>query len=181
MIPIRRAIAAIAFALCACSSNGPSEAASPAASLGQSAVHPVSGLPVIDLAVKGKGGPHAFRVELARTAQEQAKGLMFRTEMGPDEGMLFPMEPPRQASFWMRNTVIPLDLVFVGEDHHVLNIAANAVPYDESQLKSDGKVIAVLELNGGRAAELGIAPGDEVTWTLPAAGSSPLGTAAEQG
>jgi uncharacterized membrane protein (UPF0127 family) len=126
--------------------------------------HAESGLPVIPLTVKAKNGKHAFRVELARTEQEQAKGLMFRTAMGKDEGMIFPMVPPRTASFWMRNTVIPLDLIFVGEDHKILNVAANAVPYDETPLFSAGKSIAVLELNGGRAAQLGIGPGDKVEW-----------------
>ena len=98
---------------------------------------------------------------------EQSKGLMFRTAMGPDEGMLFPLSPPRVASFWMRNTVIPLDLVFVGEDGRVINILANAVPYDESPLRSEGRAIAVLELVGGRAAELGIKPGAKVSWKQP--------------
>ena len=97
-------------------------------------------------------------------AQQQARGLMFRTAMGADEGMLFPMDPPRGASFWMRNTVIPLDLIFVGVDGRISNIAANAVPYDESPLRSVGLVIAVLELNGGRAAQLGLKPGDKVSW-----------------
>ena len=106
----------------------------------------------------------AFRVELARSPQEQSKGLMFRTELGPDEGMIFPFDPPRGASFWMRNTVIPLDLIFVGVDGRISNIAANAIPYDESPLNSIGLAKAVLELRGGRAAELGIVPGDKVEW-----------------
>ncbi len=89
---------------------------------------------------------------------------MFRTAMGTDEGMIFPEKTPRKAAFWMRNTVIPLDLLFIGPDQRVLNIAADAVPYDETPLPSAGPVIAVLELNAGRAAELGIAPGDRVDW-----------------
>jgi uncharacterized protein len=107
---------------------------------------------------------HAFRVEVARTNEEQARGLMFRTAMGADEGMLFPMQPPRLAAFWMRNTVIPLDIVYIGPDRRVLNIVAMAVPYDERPLPSEGPVSAVLELNGGRAAQLGIRPGDRVAW-----------------
>ena len=78
--------------------------------------------------------------------------------------MIFPMNPPRMASFWMRNTVIPLDLVFVGTDGRITNIGANAVPYDERPLSSAGLVKGVLELNGGRAAELGIVAGDLVAW-----------------
>lgn len=164
-----RAICLMAIALAACSSNtSGSAAASPSpAESAQAAVHPGSGLPVIPLTVQSGDTVHEFRVELARSPAEQAKGLMFRTAMGPDEGMIFPMSPPRVASFWMRNTVIPLDLLFVAPDGKVINIAANAVPYDESQLKAEGITGAVLELNGGRAAELGIKPGDRVTWTSP--------------
>jgi uncharacterized membrane protein (UPF0127 family) len=86
--------------------------------------------------------------------------------MGADEGMIFPEDPPRRPSFWMRNTVIPLDIVFVGTDGRILNIA-NALPYDETPLPAEGLASAVLELNGGRAAQLGIAPGDKVTWKAP--------------
>ena len=155
-------LGAIAVALVACS-PGAGDAA-PQSSQAAPVVHPVSGLTVIPLKVTSGGKVHTFRVELARTSQEQAKGLMFRTEMGPDEGMIFPFDPPRMASFWMRNTVIPLDLIFVAPDGRISNIAANAVPYDETPLSSLGDAKAVLELNGGRAAQLGIKPGDRVEW-----------------
>ena len=159
------AAAALAVALSACSSSASegasAQAASPAA---ETARHPESGLRIIPLTVTDDGKRHEFRVELAQSRYEQAKGLMFRTAMGADEGMLFPMDPPRQASFWMKNTVIPLDIIFIGGDRRILNIAANAVPYSEKNLDSDGLAAAVLELNGGRAAELGIAPGDKVDW-----------------
>ncbi len=155
-------LGAIAVALVACS-PGPGDAA-PQSTQAAPAVHPVSGLPVVPLKVTSGSKVHQFRVELARTPQEQAKGLMFRTEMGPDEGMIFPFDPPRGASFWMRNTVIPLDLIFVAPDGRISNIAANAIPYDETPLTSNGEAKAVLELNGGRAAELGIKPGDRVEW-----------------
>ena len=128
------------------------------------AAHPVSGLAVIPLSVTSAGKVHRFRVELARSDAEQEKGLMFRTAMGADEGMIFPMSPPRRAAFWMRNTVIPLDIIFIGSDYRILNIAANAVPYDERPLPSAGAAAGVLELNGGRAAALGIGPGDRVEW-----------------
>lgn len=128
------------------------------------AAHPVSGLAVIPFSVTSAGKVHRFRVELARSDAEQEKGLMFRTAMGADEGMIFPMSPPRRAAFWMRNTVIPLDIIFIGSDHRILNIAANAVPYDERPLPSAGAAAGVLELNGGRAAALGIGPGDRVEW-----------------
>ncbi|KHK93631.1 hypothetical protein LK12_01545 [Novosphingobium malaysiense] len=150
------------LSLAACSQGGPEAAASAATQ--QTAVHPVSGLPVVPLTVTSDGKAHTFQVEVARTEAEQAKGLMFRTEMGSDEGMIFPEDPPRRAAFWMRNTVIPLDIIFIGTDHRILNIAANAVPYDETPLPSTGVAAGVLELNGGRAAELGIKPGDKVEW-----------------
>lgn len=151
----------LAVALAACSS-GKSEGAQSAAS--SAPKHAVSGLPVVPLTVKSKNGKHAFKVEVAASSEEQAKGLMFRTEMGADEGMIFPMDPPRMASFWMKNTVIPLDIIYVGTNRKVLNIAVRAVPYDTKPLFSKGPVSLILELNGGRAAELGIAPGDKVAW-----------------
>ncbi|WP_454797512.1 DUF192 domain-containing protein [Novosphingobium lindaniclasticum] len=131
---------------------------------GKPAVHSESGLPVVPLKVQSGGRTHTFMVEVARSEAEQAKGLMFRTQMGADEGMIFPEQTPRRAAFWMRNTVIPLDIIFIGTDHRILNIAANAVPYDETPLPAKGVAIGVLELNGGRAAQLGIKPGDEVRW-----------------
>ena len=153
---------AVALALAACSAKPADSAARPASEA--PAVHPESGLPVIPLTVTHGRTRHAFRVEVARDSREQARGLMFRTAMGADEGMIFPMQPPRLASFWMRNTVIPLDIIFIGEDRRILNIAANTVPYSEDPVPSAGKVSAVLELNAGRAAALGIAPGDKVDW-----------------
>ena len=127
-------------------------------------LHPESGLSVIDLTVLAEGERHQFRVEVARSRFEQARGLMFRTKLGPDEGMLFPIDPPREASFWMRNTVIPLDIIYIAADRRILNIAADAVPYDETPLPSDGLAAAVLEIPGGRSAELGIKAGDKVEW-----------------
>lgn len=155
-------LASAALLLAGCSS-GPGEA-SPAAGQAAAAVHPASGLAVVPLTVTRGTARHIFRVEMAATAAEQARGLMFRTALGADEGMIFPMNPPRTASFWMRNTVIPLDLIFVGPDGRITNIAANAVPYDEAPLSSAGLVKGVLELSGGRAAELGIVAGDLVEW-----------------
>jgi uncharacterized protein len=128
------------------------------------ATHPVSGLALITVTVTSANGEHRFRTELASTRFEQAKGLMFRTAMGEDEAMLFPLEPPRPADFWMKNTVIPLDIVFIGRNRRILNIAANTVPYSEDAILSDGAAAAVLELVGGRAAQLGIAAGDKVHW-----------------
>jgi len=141
-----------------------SATATASAAAGEPRIHPVSGLAVIPLTVVTSSGPHAFQVEVAASEREQARGLMFRTTMGADEGMIFPMNPPRPAAFWMRNTVIGLDIIFIGPDHKVLNIAANAVPYDETPLPSAGDAAGVLELNAGRAAQIGLKPGDTVNW-----------------
>ena len=127
-------------------------------------VHPISGLTVVPLSVTSSGGVSLFKVEVAATFGEQERGLMFRTTMGADEGMIFPMDPPRRTAFWMKNTVIPLDIIFIGADHKVLNVAANAVPHDKTPLPSEGDAAAVLELNGGRAAAIGLKAGDTVSW-----------------
>ncbi|MCB2050741.1 MAG: DUF192 domain-containing protein [Novosphingobium sp.] len=132
--------------------------------------HPVSGLDVVPLVVARDGERHVFQVEVARTSAQQARGLMFREAMGQDEGMIFPRNPPAPAAFWMKNTVIPLDIIFVGPDGRINNIVANAEPYSLDPRLSVGAAGAVLELNGGRAAELGIRPGDRVEWSDPARG-----------
>ena len=158
-------LAGLGLALAACST----QAAPPADMAEAGSVHPVSGLQVIPLTIEQNGKTHRFRVEVARTPAEQAQGLMFRTELGPQDGMIFPSATPQFRSFWMKNVVIPLDLLFIGADGLVSNIAANAVPYSEDSIPSDGPVVAVLELAGGRAAELGITAGARVTWDREAA------------
>ena len=158
----RHLLFALAAVLAACSPQGQAAAGSPAPAASR---HPESGLEVIPLTVTGVDGKvHRFRVEVAATEDDQAKGLMFRKAMGADEGMIFPRNPPDFASFWMRNTVIPLDIIFIGTDRRVINISADAVPYSENPRPSMGLALAVLELNGGRAAELGIGPGAKVDW-----------------
>ena len=130
---------------------------------GQPAVHPESGLKVIPLTIRSGSKVHAFRVELAQSSAEQERGLMFRAAMGADEGMIFPMSPPRVPTFGMHNTRLPLDILVIGEDGRVLNIA-HGKPYDETLLPAAGFAIGVLELNAGRSAELGIEPADLVQW-----------------
>jgi len=154
----------VLFALLAATLVACSPGAGGAAAAASKAVHPDSGLEIVPLTVISASGTHRFRVEVARSSMEQAKGLMFRTKLGPGEGMIFPMNPPRGASFWMKNTVISLDLIFIAPDGRISNIAANAVPYNLAPLTSIGPVKGVLEIPGGRAAELGIAPGDKVAW-----------------
>jgi hypothetical protein len=150
-------LAAALLSACSPGAGGAAPAPTPA-------VHPESGLKVIPLTVTSASGTHRFKVEVAASPAEQARGLMFRTKLRPDEGMIFPMNPPRGASFWMKNTVISLDLIFIAPDGRISNIAAQAIPYDLTPLTSVGPVKAVLEIPGGRAAELGIAAGDKVAW-----------------
>jgi uncharacterized membrane protein (UPF0127 family) len=153
-----------ALTLAACSPQTGKAPSSGTLSQSQSARHPVSGLAVVPLTVIHDGTRHAFRVEVAQSEAEQEKGLMFRTSMGADEGMIFPRAPATPAAFWMKNTVIPLDIIFIGPDRRITNIEANAEPYSLTPRLSGGAAAAVLELNGGRAAELGIGPGDSVEW-----------------
>ena len=150
--------------LAACSPQVAGEAS--ASSLaGTPARHPESGLEIIPLRiVTPAGAAHEFAVEVARTGEEQMQGLMYRTELGADEGMLFPREVPRLSSFWMKNTHIPLDIVFIGPDRRVINVAANTTPHSLEPIPSAGPARAVLEIGGGRAAELGIVPGSAVEW-----------------
>jgi uncharacterized membrane protein (UPF0127 family) len=157
-----RHLALAALALLAACSPQPAAQATPAAQA--STTHPVSGLAVVPLTVTTPKGKHALRVEVASSEAEQARGLMFRTEMGPDEGMIFPREPADIASFWMKNTPLPLDIIFIGTDGRVINVAANTVPYSLEPVGARGLTAAVLELNAGRAAELGIGPGTKVDW-----------------
>lgn len=158
---IRRTLSvAIAALLVACSPQ-PAAEATPVAS---PAVHPESGLPVIALTVTTATGKHSFRVEVASTSAQQAKGLMFRTKLGPDEGMIFPRVPEDVPMFWMKNTPLPLDIIFIGTDHRILNISANTEPYSLTPVGAIGMCSAVLEIPGGRAAELGIGPGAKVEW-----------------
>lgn len=103
-----------------------------------------------------------FMVEIADTEETRNHGLMFRKSLAPDKGMLFDFKTPREAAFWMRNTLIPLDIIFITQDGRILTIARNAVPHSEVPIPSGGAIRGVLELAGGRTAQLGIYPGDRV-------------------
>ncbi len=116
----------------------------------------------IDIA--SKGGTHSFLVEIADNDAERARGLMYRKELPEGRGMLFDFKREQDVGFWMKNTYIPLDMIFIRADGSIANIAANTVPYSEEPVPSDGPVAAVLEIAGGRSAELGIKPGDKVEW-----------------
>ena len=155
----------LGLALFACS---PQASADPAVSTdaapSQFDVHPVSGLKVIPVTVVTADATHSFRAELAETREQQGQGLMFRTELGPDEAMIFPSDAPTARSFWMKNTPISLDIIFIGVDGRILNIAAMTEPYSLESVYSVGSTSGVLEIAGGRAEELGIEPGDLVSW-----------------
>jgi uncharacterized protein len=103
-----------------------------------------------------------FEVELATNDAERARGLMYRKQLGAYEGMLFDFYREMQVSFWMKNTLIPLDMVFIAGDGTVKHVHANAVPLSTETIPSRFPVRAVLEINGGSAALLGIKPGDKV-------------------
>jgi uncharacterized membrane protein (UPF0127 family) len=125
---------------------------------------------MIALTVASSNGVHAFQVEVAKSAAEQEKGLMFRTDIADNGGMLFWPYPagggaPKEASFWMKNTPSPLDIIFIRANGTIARIAENAIPGDETPITSGEPVGAVLELRGGRSSALGIAEGDKVTWT----------------
>ena len=155
----------LAGALAACNSE-PQAAAAPASAPETEAPSATpSGLPLIPLQIRSGGRTHSFTVEVAQTPEEQAQGLMFRRSLGPNAGMLFPFKPPRAASFWMKNTLIPLDLVFIRADGRIERIGAKAVPQSLEPITSKGPVVAVLEIAGGRAAQLGLKEGDQVIWT----------------
>ena len=111
-------------------------------------------------------GEKTFNVEIAETPQQHAQGLMFRQKMAPDAGMLFVYDRPERASFWMKNTYLPLDMVFIAPDGRIESIRQRTVPLSLTPVHSRGKILAVLELNGGTTSRLGIKPGDEVRHAL---------------
>jgi uncharacterized membrane protein (UPF0127 family) len=114
------------------------------------------------LVVETGGREIKFDVELALNDVERSRGLMFRDKLGPYEGMLFDFYQEAPVSFWMKNTLIPLDMVFIGGDGTVRHVHANAKPLSTDSIPSQFPVRAVLEINGGSARLLGIKPGDRV-------------------
>lgn len=105
---------------------------------------------------------HQFSVEEAKTLDQQARGMMWRDEMGDNEGMIFEFAEPKVSSIWMKNTAIPLDILFVRSNGEILKIEHMAQPFSLRSASSEAVVAAVIELKGGRALELGIKPGDTV-------------------
>lgn len=107
-------------------------------------------------------GRTRFMVEIAATPAQQQRGLMFRKALAPDRGMLFTYAKPQPAAFWMKNTLIPLDILYIAANGRVLSIARNAQPHNLTPIPSGGPILGVLEIAGGRAAQLGVLPGDRV-------------------
>lgn len=107
-------------------------------------------------------GEHTFTVEVADTPSDRARGLMFRRSLADDAGMLFPHSPPEEATMWMKNTYISLDMVFIRADGIVHRIEFGTEPFSEAVIASNGPVAAVLELRAGIAPKIGLKPGDRV-------------------
>jgi uncharacterized membrane protein (UPF0127 family) len=114
------------------------------------------------LTIDTAGGARRFSIELALSPQQQEQGLMFRRTLAADAGMLFDFGDSHVASFWMRNTLIPLDMLFIAADGRIADLHERAVPLSEDPIESKVPVRAVLELNGGTVARLGIRLGDVV-------------------
>ena len=108
------------------------------------------------------GGKYVFNVEVVKEPKARDRGLMFRQSLADDGGMLFDYDPPQQISFWMKNTYIPLDIIFINAKGVILNIAAETTPLSLAPLPSSGEARGILELKGGTCAKLGIMAGDRV-------------------
>ena len=115
-----------------------------------------------EVTVQTRQGPLTFFVEVAATPGERSRGLMFRKELAKDHGMLFVFDQTRPVSFWMDNTPIPLDLLFVDDQGAVVTVRENAVPYSQDLIPSGGPVRYVLEIPGGSAERRGIRVGDQL-------------------
>lgn len=139
----------------ACRAEGP-------APITPAAVAPIPPVALEDLTIDTARGPVSFKVEIADDEQERQRGLMYRTSLAPDAGMLFEWNVPAERAFWMHNTYIPLDIIYIGVNGRIISIAAMARPFDETPIPSRGAALGVLEIAGGRAAELGIEIGDQV-------------------
>ncbi len=114
--------------------------------------------------LRTESGTHSYSIEVAVTDVEKARGLMFRRSLSQDSGMLFLYDPPQAVTMWMRNTYIPLDMIFITPDGLVHRIEANTEPFSTDVIASGGTVAAVLELNAGQADKIGLKPGDRVIY-----------------
>ena len=122
--------------------------------------------PLEALTIDTASGAHRFRVEVMRTEPERERGLMYRKTMARDHGMLFEYQSEQPVTFWMHNTYLPLDLIFIGKDGRVVNVARDAKPMDDSLIPSSGPALGVLELDAGTAKTIGLKAGDVVRHTM---------------
>jgi uncharacterized membrane protein (UPF0127 family) len=120
------------------------------------------GPPLEPLEIATKAGVKRFQVEIADTAPERERGLMFRKSMPEDHGMLFEFEDSAPRAFWMHNTYLPLDIIYIDTAGTIVSISHNAVPFDDTPIPSVGAAQGVLELNAGMAEKLGVEAGDKV-------------------
>jgi uncharacterized membrane protein (UPF0127 family) len=127
---------------------------------------PASAVELEPLEIVTRTGVHSFAVEVVTTPEQQAKGLMFRRELPEGQGMLFDFHREQPTSFWMKNTYIPLDMIFIRGDGRILRVAQNTVPLSEALVPSGGPVRAVLEVIAGTAKKMGIEPGDRVAHSI---------------
>ena len=121
------------------------------------------------LVLKTDSGPHRFTIELATTEQERVLGLMYRRNLAADAGMLFLYDTPQPIMMWMKNTYIPLDMIFIGADRRVHRIERRTEPFSTALISSEGDVEGVLEVSAGTADAIGLKTGDEVIFPAPAA------------
>jgi len=169
MVRILALACAVVLAACSPTDTGTARAQAPTSeNTAQAAIqkHPTSGLQIIEVAIVRGDKRILFKTELANTPEAQARGLMFRTELRDDEAMLFPSGTPQARSFWMKNTPLGLDIIFVGVDGRISNIE-EGVPYSTESVASAGLASAVFEVRNGLAEELGIVAGDRVEYDLP--------------
>jgi uncharacterized membrane protein (UPF0127 family) len=125
---------------------------------------------VITVQLVSAAGTHDVKAEVACTREERARGLMGRRSLAPDQGMIFLYATPRELRFWMKNTPLSLDIIFINVSHHINRIAEDTKPMSENPIASDGPVSAVLELAAGRAGTYGLAVGDRVRYDASAKG-----------
>ena len=114
------------------------------------------------LVIETAKGEQVFKVEVVREEKERNRGLMYRKHLADNRGMLFDYDPAQDVAFWMKNTYIPLDIIFIGADGKIITIAANTTPLSLDRIPSNGVARGVLEINGGFAEKLGIKVGDRV-------------------
>jgi uncharacterized membrane protein (UPF0127 family) len=125
---------------------------------------PASAAEQVPVLIHAGGSTYKFVAEVADTAEERSQGLMFREQLAANEGMLFLYPAAKPVSFWMKNTPLSLDLIFIDSAGCIINVAAMAKPFDTSPISSGGPAKAVLEILGGSAGQLGIKPGDLIEW-----------------